>query len=301
LSIPRAAALRLGAALLGLALISGCATPRAALLPAPAEAPAEAPPEALPTAVLEPGAALSLDQYRLKLPFTLDLDNSRGAALALEALDCRLLVEGSEAGRLSYREPKTLAGGESLSLPFEFALDMRDLDPSISGLEGPAAAAWRAETRLVLKTGAGKTLELGSQASGSFPIIREPRFRIYSVKIERDLLVTTQLALGLEISNPNAFPLVFRSFDYDFYGEGKIWADGASDDAASIPARGSLRRSLRFTMNFADMDRRLFDLVAKLKVVRYRLAGQAGMATGLDFLPAFVTTFDDEGSCAVER
>jgi len=35
--------------------------------------------------------------------------------------------------------------------------------------------------------------------------------------------------------------------------------------------------------------------------VRYRIAGEARIATGLDFLPAFVSRFDTEGSCAVER
>ncbi len=102
------------------------------------------------------------------------------------------------------------------------------------------------------------------------PEVREPVFRIESVTIERDLLVTTKLSLSLAVDNPNDFPIELSSLSYEFYGEGDLWTEGSSEDAEtaperSVPARASLERKLSFTMNFANMDRRLFDLVAKLE------------------------------------
>jgi LEA14-like dessication related protein len=136
------------------------------------------------------------------------------------------------------------------------------------------------------------------------PEVRAPDFRIESVSIKRDLLVTTKLRLSLAIDNPNDFPIELSAFSYQFYGEGKLWTEGSSEDAvpeSSVPAHGSLERKLSFTMNFASMDRRLFDLVAKLKVVRYRLKGTTRISTGIESLPDFPTSFDNEGTCAVER
>ena len=281
----------LAAALVGLALLADCATRKpTAPLPEPA-----------PSAKIEAASAITLDQYRLRLPFILVLRNPRSAALRIESDDYALYVEGAEAGKLAYRETRTVEAGEASSIALEFPVDIRDLSPTVSGSAGPAEAAWRIQARVGLRTSDGAFLELAAEGQGSFPIVREPLFRIRSVRIERDLLVTTNLRLALEIENPNAFPIELRSFSYDFFGEGKIWADGGNDEALAVPAKGSVERGLGFTMNFADMDRKLFDLVAKLQVVRYRLSGEARIATGLEYLPAFVTRFDREGNCAVER
>jgi hypothetical protein len=149
------------------------------------------------------------------------------------------------------------------------------------------------------------------------PVVRDPVFRITSIRIMRDLLVTTELRLGLEIENPNDFPLALDSFSWRFWAEGKPWASGeasgsyASGSYASgapsggaellIPARGKAERKLDFEMNFADRDRKLFDLVARLSSVSYRLFGEARLSTGESVLPSFSSRFDESGSCPVER
>ena len=122
-----------------------------------------------------------------------------------------------------------------------------------------------------------------------------------SLKIERDILVTTNLKLGLEVYNPNSFPVELSSLSYDFYGEGKPWSGGKAEQALLVPARSAEKIALAFELNFADRDRALLDLVAKLQVVSYRLKGQGSVATGLGFLPVFRLAFDEEGSCRVER
>jgi LEA14-like dessication related protein len=277
------------AALLCLALFSGCATRQP-----PSAAPS-------PTVTLESGATLRTDQFKLRLPFVLVVRNPRRSAIWVESIECVLSVEGVEAGKLAYRESRLVSAGSSASIPLEFAIDTRDLGQGISAVDGPAEAAWRMEVRARVAKDGGGPLELATAAEGSFAIVREPGFRVKSVTIGRDRLVTTKLDLDLVIDNPNAFPISFSSLSYDFYGEGKIWADGRTDDAAPIPAKGSSERTLTFTMNFASMDRALFDLVASLKIVRYRLKGEARIVTGLEFLPEFATSFDIDGSCAVER
>lgn len=69
------------------------------------------------------------------------------------------------------------------------------------------------------------------------PEVREPVFRIESVTIERDLLVTTKLSLSLAVDNPNDFPIELSSLSYEFYGEGDLWTEGSSEDAETAPER----------------------------------------------------------------
>jgi LEA14-like dessication related protein len=235
------------------------------------------------------------------LPFVLTVRNPQSGSIWLQSVDYALSVEGAEAGKGSYRKSEEAGAGGSLSAPFELEIDTRALGEGIYGSGGPSEARYRLVALVRIETSRGEVLELSHAAEGSFAILREPGFRIRSVTIERDLLVTTKLAMDLEIDNPNVFPIDFSSLSYDFYGEGAIWANGRSDDAATVPASGSVERTLSFTMNFASMDRSLFDLVANLRVVRYRLKGEAKIATGLAYLPEFATRFDSEGSCEVRR
>jgi predicted small lipoprotein YifL len=139
-------------------------------------------------------------------------------------------------------------------------------------------------------------------------VVREPVFRITSIRVMRDLLVTTELRLGLEVENPNDFPLALDSFSWRFWAEGRPWASGEAPGSACgaagpllIPARGKAERRLDFEMNFADRDRRLFDLVARLSSVSYRLFGEARLSTPEAGIPAFGSRFDESGSCPVER
>jgi LEA14-like dessication related protein len=284
-----AAALPLGI----LALLCGCATRKIA--------PQAVPPEPAPRAIVEIGAAIGLDQYRSRLPFTLRLENPGGRALDLESAACVLEVEGAEAGRVEASEGASIEAGGAAAITLEFLVDSRKLGDAISGGGGPARASFRIEAAAFLRDSGGARIAARARAEGSFPIVREPELRILALRIERDILVTTNLRLEIEVRNPNAFPIRLGSLEYDFYGEGRPWSGGRDERPLLVPAGSSARLALAFELNFADRDRALFDLVANLRIVRYRLAGTGSVATDLDYLPEFPLRFDEEGSCQVER
>lgn len=264
-----------------------------------------------PEARLELGEAVFLDQARLAIPVKLSLRNPGSARLRLESADCSVSVQGAAAGDASGAVARPVSGegpgrvlepssGE-LELTFEASVDARQLDESVSGPGGPPRAGFSCAATAHLVSETGERLEARATAEGSFPIVREPIFRISSLKIERDILVTTNLRLELEVENPNDFPMDLALFAYRFYGEGASWAEGRFEGPVDLPARQAKMIGLAFEMNFADRDRKLLDLVAELKTLRYELVGKARASTGLPFLPAFDVAVDEEGSCQVER
>ncbi|HOX33206.1 MAG TPA: LEA type 2 family protein [Spirochaetales bacterium] len=264
----------------------------------------EPPAPAAPAARIEAGTPRLLDQRSLLVPLVLVVSNPGDRELKLESAELRLEVEGEKEPLGLSLGPAALAApvparGEA-RLPAEFALDLRGFDEAVVGPGGPARAGWELRARIGARR-EGLPAELEAEAEGSFPLVREPRLRISSVGIGRDILVVTDLEIALEIENPNDFPLAFSALDYEFQGEGRYWAEGSRAEELLIPARASRSVVLEGSMNFANMDRRLFDLVATLKVVRYRLKGGARIATGLEALPAFELAFDQSGSCEVKR
>ncbi|HTX72126.1 MAG TPA: LEA type 2 family protein [Rectinemataceae bacterium] len=275
--------------------------------------------------------AEGIDQYRLKLPLVLRLKNAGGQVLEIRRITSFLSVEDSGREEIDSAAPIMLQPGEEREFRLEFAVDTRpsgstkgpglaapgeaagpagDESPAAGSASGPAVgpaaagrpdhARWEAETDITGISGAGE-FAVAARTDGTVPIIREPLFRITSVTIERDLLVTTRLSLDVEVENPNAFPVSLTAFTYDFYGEDRAWVTGGRDEKVTIAPNSRLERKLDFTMNFADMERHLFDLVAELRRVRYRLVGGASVDTGLDYLPSFDTRFDLAGSCPVYR
>jgi LEA14-like dessication related protein len=244
---------------------------------------------------------VGLDQRRSRVSFDLELENPGGRPLAIESLDCVVRVEGAEAGRLAMRERVAVAAGGSASLPLELVLDSGGFGDEVMGPKGPSIASLVVEATLRLRDAEGSALSATASAKGGLPLVREPMLRIVSLGIERDLLVTADLKLSLEAYNPNAFPVELGSIDYEFFGEGEPWSSGKAEGPMPIPALSSRMLDLGLELNFADRDRALLDLVAKLRVLRYGLKGRCSVDTGMDYLPAFLLEFDEEGSCQVKR
>ena len=76
---------------------------------------------------------------------------------------------------------------------------------------------------------------------------------------------------------------------------------GGAEEPLVAPAGATIVRELEVELNFADSDRRLFDLIARLGSVRYRLRGEALLSAGGGASRTLAARFDVEGSCAVER
>jgi LEA14-like dessication related protein len=271
-----------------LALLGSCATKPPAAQPEP---------KAAPTAVLNQTGLRFLARDRAVLSFALALSCPEGQEIASAEAGCELFLANASAGRASAALRSPVAGGGSGEIALELPVDLA----GAAAAGSPPEARWSLAAKVEARMSDGRSVTIPAAAEGSVPSIKEPIFRITSLRIERDVLVTTNLRLGLEVENPNAFPLVLEELGYDLYGEKRLWASGESREALSVPAGGRAEEGLRFEMNFADMDRRLFDLVAELKAVSYRLSGEAAIATSLDFLPRFLARFDESGSCAVER
>ncbi len=297
---------RAAAALAILLALAACAAPRApAPPPPPREEPApEAPPEPPgepPSIAVTLGAPRYLDQRRLTLPVKVTIRNPGASALSAASPELLLSVGGGgPLAALPAAPPADVPAGGERSFDAEPRLDLGELCPALLAPGGPSRAAFRAEARAEL-SGPGGPRTVSASADGFLPIVRPPVFRITSIRIARDVLVTTRLRIGFVIENPNEFPLELGSMSYRLAAEGKPWAEGERREAANVPALGSSELGAFGTMNFADMDRRLFDLVATLRSVRYRVAGEARVLTPLEFLPAFTAAFDLAGDCAIER
>jgi LEA14-like dessication related protein len=304
---------------------SACTTPPATPAAEPPPLPLAAPePEALPVLSIVALEAKAVDQHRSSLTVTARVENPRRAALVLSGTTLRyglLLETGShDLGTLQPEGDIQVAAFSASTLELHFELDTRILDHGVPGFKDLGIATVQASLAATARVPpdesgqpAGGLVELLARTEAQVPLIREPDLRILAINLVKHELINVILEVVIEISNPNAFPLEFDQLAYDFYGEGKRWSRGRERKALLIPARGGAGEAgkgsangtattrIPVMLNFTEMDRRVFDLVEKLQVVSYRLAGTATVHTGLDFLPQFTMAFDRAGAVKVER
>jgi LEA14-like dessication related protein len=265
---------------------------------------ANAPPPAVPSPLLSAAerSTSALDQHRTELRIDVRIENPADVELSGLSLETELSINGKiiQQGTVS-TSFVTLSPRCAYAHQLSYTIDSRILDSSIEGFSSQARAAWQVRLSLRAQSDDGRSLLSSASASGSYQLIREPTLSVQSIRILQYELVNSYLQLVLEVRNPNDFPIDFSGASYQFYGEGQRWASGKALKAQPLPPRGSGIVLLPINLNFADTGRSLFDLVAQLKTVRYRLSGTAVILTGLDILPSFDLSFDAQGSTRVER
>jgi LEA14-like dessication related protein len=132
-------------------------------------------------------------------------------------------------------------------------------------------------------------------AIAAFPGVRAPVFSITDIAILQAELINTRFRVGLQIDNPNPFPVDLSALSYELYGNGRFWAQGRERDVISIPPRTTIKGDLLLLMNFMGMRRALLDQIINLVDVYYRFLGEAQVSTGVAHLPLFTTRFDIYG------
>ncbi len=313
----RCAAAALASLILGVSCASKPAAPAIMDVPA-AVAPVSPQPEPIPEPdpVLEvrflglaphPGGAVAGS-------FMLRVSNPRTSPIRIGAPEMRLRLDGVELpqavpfGAQSW--PMEILPLAELEIPLVFPLDV-ELFILRAGEAADSAASDDQRLSLGLRAecafASGPPLILASQAEGVFLRVREPLFRITSIRIRRAELINTRLQVRLEVENPNVFPVKLSRFSYELYGSGRFWADGTADGTADgnmaglleVPGKGTAKTELALVMNFINMKRELLDQIISLKEVAYRFVGEASVATPLDYLPAFRMGFDRRGNSAV--
>jgi len=125
--------------------------------------------------------------------------------------------------------------------------------------------------------------------------IQPPEFIITSIAILKAELINTRFRVGMQIDNPNPFPVELSALSYTLYGNGMFWASGVERNIIQIPAHSSVSGNLLLLMNFMGMSRGLLDQIISLSDVHYRFTGSAQVTASDERLPEFTARFDLSG------
>ncbi|WP_455381533.1 LEA type 2 family protein [Salinispira pacifica] len=274
------------------------------LILAACESPPPAPPPT-PSAPLEISitsvrvSAVDLDNVRFS--FSLRVENPGTGPAQLISQEAKLYVEGKPVWSSVGSEPLSIAAGAAHSIPYALELPRSRLQETVPGFQSKNELSWQLSASASTRLADGRVQERSADRSGSFPIVRAPELEIRSLKIERYDLIETKLKLTIAVRNPNSFPLTFKSVDYIFSAEGRVWGEGTAAIPKALPPGNVTEVQIPLTLNFIEMGRNLLDTVAALGIVHYRLQAVTSVTTPLEFITGFSSRFDRQGAIRVEK
>ena len=254
------------------------------------------PPEKTPSASIMFWDVEADTPDRISVNFSLKIDNpfpfTAVAAMGSWQAEINGRNPGKHAGlNLVYPDGDfPIMAGLSVSVPLKLNMDIAAL-----AADGYAPFDDYKINLIIDLVFSSPDVKLRVSGLAEFPGVQAPVFKIISIAILKAELVNTRFRVGLEISNPNPYPVKLSAFAYELYGNGRLWADGSEKNIIDVSGKSSVKGNLYLIMNFINMKRDLLDQIIRLEDVNYRFAGTAQVSVGVEYLPDFLTGFDLSG------
>jgi LEA14-like dessication related protein len=144
-------------------------------------------------------------------------------------------------------------------------------------------------------------LTVPARVEGTFPVVRVPRIRVASLKLESLTIAGADLNLAIAVDNPNSFGLTIDQFEYSLEIANQPWSTGQAPRRQTVPPGSSSVLTLPFTVRFASVGRSVRDVLRGQAPLQYSLAVQAGIVTDLAILPRLDLPLDLAGTVDLSR
>ncbi|MGV6859930.1 MAG: LEA type 2 family protein [bacterium] len=140
-------------------------------------------------------------------------------------------------------------------------------------------------------------LMLGGCAGGALKMPEAPSVGIASMKLLSPGLRSQTFRIGLNLKNPNNFPLPLRGFSYQLTLNGVDVAQGVNSQSINLPAGGSSELSMDISLDTLTLFSRLKNAgLLSGKPIQYGLKGNVGLVSQGLTLP-----FSRTGEVSVSR
>jgi LEA14-like dessication related protein len=190
---------------------------------------------------------ISAESFALDLGVIIDNPNPIELNLAgIEykfELDDNLLAAGKSNDSISVS-----ASGKSKST-FPVSIDYDEIKSIYDAAKGQDELPYTFSGEVFLKTPIGE-IPIPFKTKGTMPIVRIPKIKsIYIKDFDAKSLTSYKVIIGMDINNPNAFPLIISKLNYNLNLEGKDFTTGKLKDQKIAPkSNGTIKIPIDFDL-----------------------------------------------------
>jgi LEA14-like dessication related protein len=233
----------------------------------------------------------------ITLAFNLLIHNPNSFGVSLNRFDYMFKVEGKTF--LSGVEDNGIqvAAGENSTVEIPITVIYRDLYDLYNDFKNRDSLSYDFSGS-IQPGGLLQTFEIPFRSSGSLPNVRIPKISLGSLSVVSIGMSGIQLALAMNVSNPNMFGFEIGKFSYEIDLAGNKFASGFTENLAFLPAKKSETIRLPVSLNFTDVATSIRSLLISDRQTVVGLAGSADLKTPLGFLQL---PFAVEESVSIKR
>jgi LEA14-like dessication related protein len=243
--------------------------------------------------------ALSFDG--VEVTAELDVSNPNPIGVTLTGFSYEFFVEGNRFVGGDFAEGIQIDPDASSTLRVPVAIEFGELLRTVQSLKDKSEAAYVIAIDPRFELPVIGEVSVPVAAEGTFPVVRLPDVQLTTVRLESLTLSGADLALELEVSNPNTFGVELGSLQYAFAVNGNPWVDGSSSGAQTIGAQRDSRVVIPFSVRFLSVGRAVYRLLTGDDTLDYTLELVAQVGTELALVPEVTLPFSLEGSVPLRR
>ncbi|GEM_PF-570773 len=232
---------------------------------------------------------LSFDAVELTATVRVDNPNPFGVSVA----GIRYALDIAAARPLSGVSDRNIEipaeDSSSLELPLRVAYV--ELYEMVSALAGQNEIGYGLELIPVVEVPVVGRVELPLQTDGTIPLLRLPQVAFGGIELRSLGPINAELAVLLEIDNPNSVALLVQSLPYTLEVDGRPILSGNLDDAGALQAGGNTRRTLMASVGLLDVGRTMWAAIVDGGRLPYRLEGSFTFGVDLPFVESTTVPF----------
>jgi LEA14-like dessication related protein len=227
--------------------------------------------------------------------FDVEINNPNNIGIQLAAYDYRFIINDQDFLQGNQKSGLEIVKNGTSSLPVPVKIVFLDLYNLISSLKTQDSTLYKLSCGLSFDLPVLGAVRVPVSTSGQVPLIKLPAVSLKNVKVQNIGLSGADIALNIDVRNPNSLLLKLGTFNYNFDVGGTNWANGTSSQIHSVSPGGETIIQFPISLNFIEMGRNIFLLLTGSSDLNYHLTGDFNVGTSWPLLDNIPLKIDESG------
>lgn len=254
-----------------------------------------------PTVQVTGSRMTALNFSGVDLMFDLTVDNPNGIGISLAGFDYGVLVNGNSLVSGAQSDGLRIEAGASQAVQIPVTLQFADLYNAVSDLRNRDTTAYELQAGFAFDLPVLGAVRVPVKKTGGIPLLKLPKVTFGGVRLENLNFTSANLALTVDIENPNGFAFDLNALNYDFAVNGKTWGTGVSREAMTITRNGVSSVTVPIRLNFLDIGTSVYQLIQGGRDLNYQLSGDVNLGSTIPLLQDLDLDFNRSGDMQIRR
>lgn len=195
----------------------------------------------------------------------------------------------------------SIAAMDQTTVQIPVSVNFQDVYNTVSSLLTEDQASYRMAGGVLFDVPVLGQLRIPFSKSGEFPAVKLPDIRVSGLRVTRLDVGGADIALNLEIANPNAFELLLNRIDYTLLINGRNLMQGIGEPQTRIAKNSSAPLSLGMSLDFAQIGLTIYQILSGYNQVNYQLQGSLDVGSSLPLLKHAAIPLNQSGVLNISR